>query len=226
MWVTIFVTAFWCGVVFGGKYLYRSWRRWYYLQPARSLSEIASTDYYRQLSNTQFESLVLRTLKERGYTFLGDPWLGRTKDQGYAWRKGKKILVSYRLTRPLKPEQLLEISKKMHGVKADSVLLLTPLPGFPEIAPSGVKILGGKKLVRWFSVLDIVPPVATRSVEELCECGAVLKERVSRAGQPLLVCSMYPDCRVMRQPTETVALPHLPLRSRPALTPYSHNRAS
>ena len=205
MWVTLFVTIFWCAVVFGGKYLYRSWRRRYYLQPARSVNEIGSVDYYRQLTNAQFESLVLATLKERGYTLLGDPWLGRTKEQGYAWKKGKKIVICYRLTRPLNDQQLVEISKKAHLVQAHSVLVISPLSQVPKTAPSGLKILGGNKLVRWFSVLDMVPPVATHGVEEKCECGSTLRERVSRAGQPLLVCSMYPDCRVMRQPAEPAA---------------------
>src|SRR4051794_4289115 len=106
MWITVSVLMFWCTVVFGGKYAYRRWRRIYYLQPARSLKEIGNVDYFRKLPNEQFELLVLRTLQERGYELLGDPWLGRSNNQGYAWRKGKKTLVSYRLTRALTNVQL------------------------------------------------------------------------------------------------------------------------
>jgi hypothetical protein len=76
MWVTVLVMAFWFTVVTGGRYLYRAWSTRRYLEPARGLNEILSADYYRQLSNAQFEALVLRTLKERGYTLLGEPWLG------------------------------------------------------------------------------------------------------------------------------------------------------
>jgi hypothetical protein len=201
MWITLSVTVFWCSIVYGGKYIYREWRRRISLQPARGINEIVSVEYYRRLSNAQFESLVLRALKERGYTLLGDPWLGRANEPGYAWHKGKKTMVCYRLTRPLSHEQLVEVAKKVRLAQADNVLVFSPLmPDTSYSPPNGVKILAGNKLVRWFAVLDMVPPVTANPETETCECGAKMNERVSRAGKPLLVCSMYPDCRVMREP--------------------------
>jgi hypothetical protein len=114
---------------------------------------------------------------------------------------------------------LAEIAKKMRLFKADQVLVFSPLVyQHRQVAPDGVKVFSGNKLVRWFSILDMAPPIATHIPEEACECGSTLRERVSRAGQPLLVCSMYPDCRVMRRP-EQLPTPTLRIEpGSPALT--------
>lgn len=208
MWVFLSVLVFWSAVLFGGQALFKSWRRRRFLQPAHSLKEIGSVAYYRQISQTQFESLVLQGMRARDYTFLGDPWLGRSKNQGYAWKKGKKVVFSYRRSRALNRTQLNEIAKKLRLVRAETVLVFSPLRKFPRTSPAGVEIVAGKKLLRWFSILDTaVPPIANKLPAEKCTCGAPMKERVSRAGLPLLVCSMFPDCREVRRPPESPPSP-------------------
>jgi len=203
MWIYVAVMGFWVVVVVSSQFLFTSGRQRRYLRPAHSLKEIRSVEYYRRLSPGQFESLALQGLRARGFVFLGDPCLGRTTDQGYAWKKGKKVLLSYRLSRPLNAEQLHEIEKRMLATRAESVLVFSPLPETPDKAPYGVEIIAGKKLLKWFSILeDIAPPIAVKSPAEKCVCGAAMNDRVSRAGLPLLVCSMSPDCRVVKRPEE------------------------
>jgi ssDNA-binding Zn-finger/Zn-ribbon topoisomerase 1 len=69
-----------------------------------------------------------------------------------------------------------------------------------------VEVLAGSKLVDWFSILeDVRPPIVPLPDAGNCDCGAPMETRVNRAGQYLLVCSRYPDCREMRKPAAAVA---------------------
>jgi hypothetical protein len=201
MEIIVGVIAFWVVVVFGSQALFKSWRRWYLLQPARSLKEIRNVDYYRHLSFAQFEALILEALRERQYTILGDPHLGRGDDQGYAWRKGKKTVLTYRLQRPVLATDIVGIERRFRAAGADEVLVFTPFPEAPASRHQGVEILGGKKMLRWFGLLQYTaPPISKQFADEKCDCGAAMNERVSRQGMPLLVCSMAPDCKVVRRP--------------------------
>lgn len=201
MEILVGVIVFWSIVVFGSESLYKAWRRWYLLRPARSLNEIHNVDYYRRLSFAQFETLIHEGLREREYTILGDPHLGRAKDQGYAWKKGKKTVLSYRLQRPVMASDIEGIERRFRAARADEVLVFSPFPDAPVSRHQGVEILGGKKLLRWFGFLKYTaPPISNRFSGERCSCGAAMNERVSRRGLPLLVCSMAPDCKGIRHP--------------------------
>ena len=201
MEILVGVIVFWAVVVFGSQALYKSWHRWYLLQPARSLKEIRSVDYYRHLSFAQFEALIHEGLRERQFTILGDPHLGRAKDQGYAWRKGKKTVLTYRLQRPVLASDVEGIERRFRAAHADEVLVFTPFPDAPASRHQGVEILGGTKMLRWFGLLQYTaPPVSKLFADEKCDCGAPMHERVSRQGMPLLVCSLAPDCKVVRRP--------------------------
>ncbi len=197
------VLAFWMVALFSAKSIYRKVRQRHLLEPARFLSEMLSVDYYRQLSAAQFETLILMGIRKRGYTLLGDPWLGRAKEQGYIWKKGTKAILVYSLYDTVTLEDLEDAAKKRKMARAEHVYVFYPFPSAPKSHHDGVEVLYGNKLLNWFSVLDdVLPPVFRKAQPEICECGAPMRERVSRAGQPLLVCSMYPDCRTIRAPSE------------------------
>jgi hypothetical protein len=201
MEILVGVIVFWAVVVFGSEALYKACRRWYMLQQARSLKEIRNVNYYRHLSFAQFEALIHEGLRERQFTILGDPHLGRAKDQGYAWRKGKKAVLTYRLQRPILASDIEGIERRFRGARADEVLVFSPFPDTPTSRHPGVEILGGKKMLRWFGFLQYTaPPISNRYSGERCSCGAAMNERVSRRGLPLLVCSMAPDCKGVRHP--------------------------
>ena len=201
MEIMLGVLVFWALVVFGSQALFKAWHRWYLLQPARSLKEIRNVDYYRHLSFAQFEALIYEGLRERRYTILGDPHLGRAKDQGYAWRKGKKTVLTYRLQRPVLEADLEGIVKRFRTASADEVLVFSPFPDTPTSRYHGVEVLGGKKMLHWFGHLQYTaPPISKRYGNERCDCGAPMNERVSRQGMPLLTCSLAPDCKGIRRP--------------------------
>src|SRR5262249_7523319 len=151
MAVFVALLIFWAVVVFGGKYILALWRKWRALQPARHLSDITSVDYYRQLSPAQFESLVMRAVKAKEFTVLGEPWLGRAKEQGYIWKKGKKAVLVLRLESPLMSSDLDDVAKQMMAARAEQAFVFFPFPKPPADHPKRVEILAGKKLVSWFS---------------------------------------------------------------------------
>jgi len=202
------VLGFWVLTLYGTKSLYRKWWRLYSLQPARYLREIQSVDYYRRLPASQFESLVIQGIRAHQFTTLGNPFLGRSKEQGYAWKKGKKTVLVYRPGHPLTLDEMDSIAKKSRAARAERAIVFSPFSNASNTHYPGLEILTGKKLLSWFSVLDVVPPLPSNATAVKCECGAQMKERISRAGIPLLVCSLYPDCRMVRQvtapPSETL----------------------
>ena len=201
---------FWLGVFFGGKRLLTRMRQRRYLTPAHSLKDIKSAAYYSRLTAAQFESLVMQGIRAREYTLLGSPWLGRTKDQGYAWKRGKKVVLAHHLRAAMTESELSEISRRLRAVHAEKAMVFSPLGassiGIGKRAGNGVELLAGKSLLRWFATLDtVLPPVSGALSAAKCECGAAMKERVSRAGLPLYVCSMSPDCQTVRRPEEAGA---------------------
>ena len=204
---------FWFLVIVSAKSVFRIWSQRRSLQPARYLKEITSVAYYQRLPPHKFESLVMQGLKMRQFTLFGDPCLGRSEEQGYAWKKGKKSIVVYRLEKPLTPADLHEIEISARFARAEKAILFSPFAKAPKKKTHGLEIISGKKMLSWFTdVAEIPIPLVKTTPAEKCECGAVMKDRVSRAGAPLLVCSMYPDCRVIRHqqktnpPTEMAAI--------------------
>src|ERR1017187_5944746 len=196
MWLFLLVLCFWAGAFFGGRSLYKTWRHGRVLQPARYLKEIVSVDYYHRLSRAQFESLVMQVIKARNFTLLGDPCLGRAKEQGYAWKEGKRIVFVYCLESPLTLSELEDIAKRSRRAQAEQALVFSPFPKAPRGRHDGVDVLAGKELLSWFSAIgEVSPPLVGRLPAEKCQCGSPMKQRVSRAGRPLLVCSLFPDCR-------------------------------
>jgi hypothetical protein len=195
------VLAFWVLALLGAKSIFRRWQQRHLRKPARFLNELRSVDYYRQLSAAQFETLVMLGIKKHNYTLLGDPWLERAKEQGYIWKKGKKSILAYRSDNPLTLRELEEIEKKRRAARAEQALVFSPFPKAPQAHRDGVEVLYGKRLLHWFAMLDdVAPPIARKAPAEKCQCGSPMKERVSRAGRPLLICSMFPDCRIIRTP--------------------------
>lgn len=202
------ILVFWAFVVFGAKAARRWWRWKRFCQPASCLSEIRDPKYYRSLSAAQFEFLVMRALKAYQFTLLGDPYLGRPKKQGYAWKQGKKVVLVPRLDKPLTAGDLEEISKLQRKARAQQALVFSPFSEAPGTHQPDLEVLAGKKLLQWFSVLNLAPPVTVKAGRQKCDCGEAMNARVNRAGQPLLVCSRYPSCQSMRKPE---VRPHLSL---------------
>ena len=206
MWIPVVLFVIWTVVFFSARYAFLRWRRWRYQQPARYINEIRGVEYYRSLSREQFERLVQQTLKAGGYTILGEPYLGRTLQQGYAWKEGKKYALAHYPDNPLTPEDMEELSRKQRRVRADQVLVFSPFPRALRSPYPAVEVLAGSKLADWFSVLeDVRPPIVPLPDPGSCDCGAPMETRVNRAGQYLLVCARYPDCRQMRKPEAAVA---------------------
>jgi hypothetical protein len=133
------------------------------------------------------------------------------REQGYAWKNGKKTIVAYRLERPLLVPELDDIVRKVRIARAERVLVFSPFSKVIKSRHDGVELLYGKKLLHWFSVIgDIFPPLTGRVLPEACDCGAPMRERISRVGLSLLVCSRFPDCRTIRQATESREEAHQP----------------
>jgi len=206
MWIPVVLFVLWTVVFFSARYAFLRWRRWRYQQPARYINEIRGIQYYRSLGREQFERLVQQALKAGGYMILGEPYLGRTLQQGYAWKGGKKYALAHYPYDPLTPEDMEELSRKQTRARADQVLVFSPFPRAPRSPHPAVEVLAGSKLVDWFSILeDVRPPIVPLPDAGNCDCGAPMETRVNRAGQYLLVCSRYPDCREMRKPAAAVA---------------------
>ncbi|MBI4464349.1 MAG: hypothetical protein HY647_06555 [Acidobacteria bacterium] len=195
------LVVFWSAALYGAHHGWRCWRQWRLRQLARYVSEICGVDYFQRLSSSQFESLVMRALKTRQFTVFDDPYLGRSKKQGYAWKKGRKVVLVHRPENSITPRELEGIAKQARIARAEQALVFYPFPHAPRVSyPDLVEVLAGKRLLAWFSVLDaVVPPISSRVPDQRCECGAPLKERVNRRGQPVWVCSRFPDCRSMRE---------------------------
>lgn len=201
--MTLFLAllVFWTIVLLVARFFWIRWRQRSYLRPARYVSEIQGVDYFRSLSPAQFENLIELGLKARKFTLLGDPYLGRSGKQGYAWRAGRKVVLVYKPDKPLIAKELSDISIQQKKARAEQALVFSPFPKAARVFQPGLEVLVGKKLVSWFSVLDdLRPPVSGKISPERCECDSVMEERVNRGGQPLLVCSRYPDCKNMRKP--------------------------
>ena len=206
MWIPVVLFLIWTVVFFSARYAFLRWRRWRYQQPARYINEIRGVEYFRSLGREQFERLVQQTLKAGGYTIFGEPYVGRSLQQGYAWKGGKKYALAHYPDNPLTPEDMEELSRKQSRARADQVLVFSPFPRAPGSRHPGVEVLAGSKLVDWFSILeDVRPPLVPLPDAGSCDCGAPMETRVNRAGQYLLVCSRYPDCRQMRKPEAAVA---------------------
>jgi len=201
MWIPVVLFVIWTVVFFSARYAFLRWRQWRYQQPARYINEIRGVEYYRSLGREQFERLVQQTLKAGGYTTLGEPYLGRTLQQGYVWKGGKKYALAHYPDNPLTVADMEELSRKQRKVRADQVLVFSPFPQAPRSPHPAVEVLAGSKLADWFSILeDVRPPIVPLPDAGNCNCGAPMETRVNRAGQYLLVCSRYPDCRQMRKP--------------------------
>ncbi|MBI4460680.1 MAG: topoisomerase DNA-binding C4 zinc finger domain-containing protein [Acidobacteria bacterium] len=176
------------------------WRKGRQQQLACYISEIRSAGYFRRISPSQFESLLLNAFKARQFTVFDDPYLGRSRKQGYAWKEGKKVVVVYHREDSLTTEILEKISKHAALMRAEKALVFHPFPEAAAATPLNTEVLAGDKLLAWFSVLEnVVPPIANRALRETCECGSPLRERVNRRGEFLWVCSRFPDCRFMRE---------------------------
>lgn len=211
-WIAFLV---WVVVWFAARYAFLRWRRWRYEQPARYISEIRSVEYYRSLPAAQFEALVMQVFRAQGLTMLGDAYLGRSRVQGYAWKAGQKLAWVHCLEKPLTPEEIDDLAKRQVRAQATKVLVLSPFPRVPASRHPAVEIIAGRKLLGWFSVLaDVRPSVPQEFPGQKCECGAPTQQRVNRAGRPLLVCSRYPDCRIMQKPIAKTTPPETNLAAK------------
>ena len=120
-------------------------------------------------------------------------------DQGCAWLSGKKIVLAIQHDRPLSQLDLARIYRLKSQCNMD-VMVFSPFASAPEINRPGLNVVVGEEFLSWMSVLDSAPVVnlGTRASQN-CSCGAPREERVSRAGDPLFICSRYPDCREVVQ---------------------------
>ena len=196
----IFVFFSLAALLFGTYIGIRAAVRWLkklpYLQEAQSVSQIRRVEYFSRVPGPQLENLLLAALTAQGYVLLGDPLLGRSHGEGCAWRSGKRAGVLIQQERPLQERDLASIGALRRKYKVDTVLVFSPFSKVPQSNCPGVEILAGQKFLSWMSVLDGVRPVNIDEVgPQKCPCGAPQEERVSRAGEPLLICSRRPDCR-------------------------------
>lgn len=147
--------------------------------------------------------MILEGLKAHGYTLLGNPMLGVSREQGFAWKEAKRTAAAAWLNAPLTPQDLNRVALVQSRVGAQTVLVFTPFAKAPQPLQPWIQVLSGAKLISWFSVLTgFRPPVSGRFNPPNCGCGQPMEERVTRAGMPLFVCSRYPDCREMRPVTK------------------------
>jgi len=205
MWYFIFL-IFWIVVLSALRIAYERWRKWRFCQPARYVNEIRSLRYYQNLSQAQFSQLINEGLKQHEYTLLGNPMVGASREQGFAWKSGKRAVVAPWPERPLTTADLNELAVMQSRVKAERVLVFSPFFNAPTPIQTSIQVIAGRKLLAWFSVLNALrPPVFGKIAAPSCECGAPMDERVNRAGATLFVCSRYPDCKNMRQPQKRAA---------------------
>jgi hypothetical protein len=204
MWYIIFLIL-WVVLLSGLKIGYDSWRKWRFCQPARYVSEIKALRYYQNLNPELFSRLIMEGLKQHQYTLLGNPIVGASREQGFAWKSGKRAVIAPWLEKPLTANDLNQLAIKQSRVKAERVLVFSPFAKAPLPVHNGIEVLAGEKLLSWFSVLSATrPPVSGKIASPACgSCGSPMDERVNRAGLPLFVCSRYPDCKGMHQPDES-----------------------
>ena len=190
------IMAFWSAVYFGGRHARKWWLQRRLLQPVNYLSEIKGMKYYQQLSSKQFENLIMKAARVRGFVVFDDPYFGRSKNQGYIWKKGKKYVIVQHTDGPLSEEKLQGIAKSVKLARADQAMVFHPFPDASNCQPGEIQLLSGAQLIAWFSVLDRVrPPLPRQAPSELCECGSPVQARINPAGSLLLVCNRYPVCR-------------------------------
>lgn len=200
------LAGFFGGLWFGFRYGIHWWRQLPFLRKARCVSEISRVDYFRRIPRSQLESWVLTALTSRGYVLLGDPVLGRSLIQGYAWMGGKKSVIVMQQERPLENRDLDRIYTLKNKHKVESALLFSPFEGAPASNRPGLEILTDKKFLEWMSGLDGVKPMIIEALPpQHCSCGAQQEQHVSRAGEPLLVCSRFPDCQETQRPGVDIA---------------------
>jgi len=194
--VFLCVVTFW-GVVLGGSGAARRWwKEREFLQKALYVSDICRVAYFRRVPKEQLETWVFLALTAHEYVLLGDPILGRSVELGYAWQNGKKAVVVIQQGRALIDDDLRRTYTLKNKLRVENAIIISPFSKAPRSNLPGLEILAGDDLLRWMSVLNGVRPVNLRSVPiHFCSCGAQQVEQVSRAGEPLLVCSRFPDCQ-------------------------------
>ena len=199
------------GLWFGIRLAIEKWKQLPYLEKAHSVSDICRVDYFRRVPEAQLETWLLISLTARGYVLLGDPVLGRSLVQGYAWLGGKKAVVIIDQARPLTQQGLDRIYTLKNRFKVETALVFSPFPDAPFSSHPGVRILTGNEFLSWIKVLDGVRPLNIASLpSQDCSCGSPQVECVSRAGGPLLRCSRFPDCQKTHRPeSEALAQPAL-----------------
>jgi len=189
------------GVVVGTRATRRWWKERQFLQKAQYVSDISQVGYFRRVPKDQLENWVFLSLTARRFVLLGDPILVRSHAQGYAWRDGKKAVVVIQLERALMEDDLRRIYTVKSKFQVENVIIVSPFPKAPRTTLPGFQILAGKDLLRWMSVLHGVKPTNLGNLPiQFCSCGAQQVEQVSRGGEPLLVCSQYPDCQKVERP--------------------------
>jgi hypothetical protein len=195
--ITFSLAALGFGVFIGARW----WKQLPFRQKAKYVSDIRRADYFHHVPGPQLENWLLAAFTARGFVLLGDPALGRSLDQGYAWRSGKKVALFIQQERPLQERDLVSICALKNKCKVDSVFVFSPFSSAPKSKRPGLEIVAGQKFLSWMSVLDGVRPVNIGKLPpQNCSCGAPQEEHLSRAGEPLLICTQYPDCREAPQP--------------------------
>ncbi len=191
------IAALGLGVSFGVGWL----KQLPFKQKARYVSEIRRIDYFRSVPTPQLESWLLNALTARGFVLLGEPFLGRSIDQGCAWRRSRRVALFIQQERPLTERDLASIGALRSKCKAQIVFVFSPFSSAPKSTRHGLEIQAGQEFLSWMSALDGVRPVNIgKLAPQNCSCGAPQEEHVSRAGAPLLICSRYPDCREAPRP--------------------------
>lgn len=201
LFVFLILVAFWGGLWVGIRSALYRWRQLPFLEKAQHVSDIRRVDYFRRVPSPQLENWVLASLIARGFVVLGDPVLGRSRIQGYAWLQGKKTVVVMRPEGPLKDRDLDRIYNLKNKCHAEAALVFSPFSSAPRSNRPGLDILAGKKFLSWMKVLDSVRPINIGALPpQTCSCGAPQVEHVSRAGEPVLICSRFPDCQEVQRP--------------------------
>jgi hypothetical protein len=207
--VSVFLTlvALWGGLWVGARWAIQWYRRPPFPQQARSVSEIASIDYFRRVPKLPLENWVCTALTSHGFLLLGDPVLGRSPIQGYAWLNGKKAVVVMRLERALKEQDLESIYQLKNKCKAELAIIFSPFVNAPASNYPGLEVLAGQGFLTWMNVLTSVKPINVGRLRlNKCSCGSPQIESVSRGGEPLLICSRYPGCKEVTSPGSSNAV--------------------
>ena len=202
IFVFLSLVAFWAGLWIGIRWAIRRWKEAPFLKRAQSVSDVSSIDYFRRVPVLPLENWVRTALTRHGFLLLGDPVLGRSPVQGYAWLNGKKAIVVMRLERALNPRDLESIYQLKSKYKAELAIVFSPFSSAPSSNYPGLEVLAGPAFLSWMSVLDGVKPMNIGDLSpQICRCGSPQVEHVSRAGEPVLICSRYPDCQEASRPS-------------------------